>query len=201
MEKRAQTSIPINEMLERRWSPRAFANRAVEPEKLRKLFEAARWSPSSSNNQPWFFIVSLKENPEEFARALDCLRPGNIAWAENAPVLLFTVARRSWPDKPDPNRHATYDLGQSVAHLTLEAMAEGLFVHQMGGFFPEKVKETYGIPDGFDVMTAVAIGYGGDADSLPDDLHKREIASRTRKPLESFVFAGHWETPAPLLRN
>ncbi len=201
MEKRAQTSTPINEMLERRWSPRAFANRTVEPGKLRKLFEAARWSPSSSNNQPWFFIVSLKENPEEFVRALDCLRPGNIAWAKNAPVLLFTVARLNWPDKPDPNRHATYDLGQSVAHLTFEAMAEGLFVHQMGGFFPEKVKETYGIPGGYEVMTAVAIGYGGDADSLPEDLRKREIAQRTRKPLESFVFAGRWETPAPLLRS
>jgi len=201
MEKRAQTSTPINEFLERRWSPRAFANRSVEPEKLRKLFEAARWSPSSSNGQPWYFIVSLKENPDEFARAVDCLRPGNVTWARNAPVLLFTVARLKWPDKPDPNRHAIYDLGQSVAHLTFEAAAEGLFVHQMGGFFPDKVKETYGIPDGYEAMSAVAIGYGGEPDSLPEDLRPKELAPRNRKPLESFVFEGHWETPAPFLRS
>ena len=201
MEKRAQTSAPIHELLERRWSPRAFANRSVEPEKLRQLFEAARWSPSSSNSQPWNFIVSLKENPEEFALAFDCLRPGNQKWVKNAPVLLFAVARLAWPNGSDPNRHAIYDLGQSVAHLTFEASAEGLVVHQMGGFFPEKVKQTYGIPDGYEAMTAVAIGYPGDPDALPEDLRQREMASRTRKPLESFVFAGQWDTPAPLLKG
>ncbi len=201
MEKRAQTSTPIHEFLERRWSPRAFANRSVEPEKLRKLFEAARWAPSSSNTQPWRYIVSTKEDPEEFARAVDCLRPGNVAWAKNAPVLLFTVARLNWPDKADPNRHATYDLGQSVAYLKFEAVAEGLSVHQMGGFFPEKVKETYGVPDGYEPMSAVAVGYRGDPDSLPEDLQKKEAAPRTRNPLDSFVFAGRWETPAPFLRS
>jgi nitroreductase len=200
MEKRAPTSMRIHELLERRWSPRSFANRSVEPEKLRKLFEAARWAPSSSNSQPWHFIVATKDNAEEFARALECLRPGNKSWVPNAPVLGFSVARSTWPDSSDANRHAQYDLGQSVAYLTIEAMAEGLYVHQMGGFFPEKVRETYGVPEGYEPMTAMAIGYGGDAEALPEDLRKRETAPRTRKPLESFVFAGHWDSPAPFLK-
>ena len=200
MEKRAPTSVPIHELIERRWSPRSFANRSVEPEKLRKLFEAARWAPSSSNIQPWHFIVATKDNAEEFSRALDCLRSGNKSWVANAPVLAFSVARSIWPDSSDVNRHAQYDLGQSVAYLTFEAMTEGLYVHQMAGIFPDKVRETYGVPENYEPMTAMAIGYGGDADALPEDLRKRETAPRTRKTLESFVFAGHWDSPAPFLK-
>jgi nitroreductase len=201
MEKRASTSVPISELLERRWSPRAFAKRSVEPEKLRKLFEAARWSPSSSNVQPWSFIVATKDNPDEFARAFECLRPGNKTWVANVPVVAFSVAQSNRPNSSDVNRHAQYDLGQAVAHLTFEAMEEGLAVHQMGGFFPEKVKETYGVPDGYEPMTAIAIGYAGEPDSLPEDLRQKELAQRTRKPLESFVFAGRWEAPAPFLKH
>jgi nitroreductase len=200
MEKRAPTQFPLYELLERRWSPRAFANRSVEPEKLRKLFEAARWAPSSSNNQPWSFIVATKDNPGEFSRALECLRGGNAKWAANVPVLAFSIARRNWPNSAEVDRHAQYDVGQAVAYLTFEAMAEGLFVHQMGGFYPEKVTGIYGVPENYEPMTAIAIGYGGDPDSLPEDLRARELAPRTRNPLESFVFSGRWENPAPFLK-
>src|SRR5208282_2515596 len=168
MEKPAQSTFPIHDLLTRRWSPRAFADRPVEPDKLRRLFEAARWSPSSSNEQPWNYIVATKDNSQEFATALACLRPGNVTWAQSVPVLMFTVTRLNWAKRDEPNRHALYDMGQSIAYLTFQAMAVGLFVHQMGGFYPEKVKETYGVPDGYEPMTAVAIGYGGDPAMLPD---------------------------------
>ncbi|MFZ0878843.1 MAG: nitroreductase family protein [Candidatus Acidiferrales bacterium] len=200
MEKPAPTQVRIHEHLTRRWSPRAFEDRLVEPEKLRRLFEAARWSPSSANEQPWYFIVATKDNAEEFARALQCLRPGNIGWAKDAPVLVFTVTRLNWTKNNEPNRHAQYDMGQSIAHLTFEAMAEGLFVHQMGGFFPEKVKDAYGVPDGYEPMTAVAIGYGGELSTLPEDLRQRELQPRTRKDLDGFVFSGHWNSTSPIVR-
>jgi len=201
MEKRAATSVPIHDLLERRWSPRAFANRSVGSETLRKLFEAARWAPSSSNIQPWNFIVAMKEDPQEFARALECLRPGNAAWAAHVPVLVFSVARKNFPNSSDLNRCAEYDVGQAVAHLTFQATAEGLGVHQMAGILPDKVKELFGVPYGYEPLTAFAIGYPGDPDSLPEDLRQRELGPRTRKPLESFVFAGRWETAAPFLKS
>lgn len=197
MEKPAKTDYPIHDLLRRRWSPRAFSSRPVEPAKLRSLFEAARWAPSSDNEQPWHFLVATQDNPAEFQRLLSCLREGNIRWVKDAPALLITVTRLNWEDDNQPNRHAFHDIGLAVANLTVQAMALGLFVHQMAGFFPEKVKELYAIPAGFEPVTAIALGYPGDPAALPDDLRKRELAERERKPLTSFVFEGRWGQSFP----
>lgn len=199
MNKNAQTEYPLHDLLRNRWSPRVFANRPVEPEKLLALFEAARWAPSSSNVQPWNFIVATQANPVDHERLLNCLTEGNIRWAKAAPVLMFSVAQLHRKDRP--NRHAFHDVGQAVAHLTVQALALGLYVHQMGGFHQDKARETFQIPKTHEVVAGIAVGYLGPMEQLPEDLQEREREARERKPLTEFVFSGMWGQVIPLLEE
>ncbi len=199
MEKPAQTDFPIDDLLRRRWSPRAFSDRPVEPEKLRCLLEAARWAPSSYNEQPWAYLVATREDPEEYARMLSVLAEGNIAWAQRAPVLMLSLARLNFERNGRPNRYAFHDVGQATANLVTQATALGLFVHQMAGFHAERARELFSIPAGWEPVAAIALGYPGDPESLPESLREREFAPRTRKPLEQFVFAGRWGQTSELV--
>ena len=199
MEKPAETQYPIHDLLRRRWSPRAFSDRRVDPAIMRSLLEAARWAPSSYNEQPWSFIVATKDDPVEFGRLLSCLVEGNIQWAQHAPVLMVSVARLSFEDDGKPNRHAFHDVGLAVANLIVQATALGLVVHQMAGIFPDKIRELYGIPEGYEAVAGIALGYPGDPQSLPEGLRKRELAPRERKPLTEFVFSGSWGQTSPLV--
>jgi len=199
MEKPAETQYPIEEILRRRWSPRAFSDRMVEPEKLQSLFEAARWAPSSFNEQPWNFILATKQKPEEHARLLSCLVEGNQRWARAAPVLMVSVAKLNFDKTGKPNRHAFHDVGLAMGNMLVQATALGLFVHQMAGFSPEKVREIYGVPDGFEPVAAIAIGYGIAADELPEQFREFDLGARSRKPVSSFVFQGHWGDVSPLV--
>jgi len=199
MEKPAETQYPIHDLLRRRWSPRAFSDRRVDPAIMRSLLEAARWAPSSYNEQPWSFIVATKDDPVEFGRLLSCLVEGNIQWAQHAPVLMVSVARLSFEDDGKPNRHAFHDVGLAVANLIVQATALGLVVHQMAGIFPDKIRELYGIPEGYEAVAGIALGYPGDPQSLPEGLRKRELAPRERKPMTEFVFSGRWGQTSPIV--
>jgi nitroreductase len=200
MEKPADTTYPIEELLKRRWSPRAFSERAVEPEKLLCLWEAARWAASTANQQPWYFIVATKQDEAEHARLLSCLRENNQQWASRAPVLMVSVAQLTFDANGQPNRHAFHDVGLAVANLILQATALGLSVHQMAGFYPDRVRNLYGVPDGFEPVAGIVLGYAGDPALLRDDLKQRELAPRARKPLESFVFQHAWGQTSLLVR-
>jgi nitroreductase len=199
MEKPTDARYPIHDLIRRRWSPRAFADRPVEPEKLRSLLEAARWAPSSFNEQPWNFIVATRENGEEFERMLSCLVEGNVAWAKNAPVLMLSVAKLKFERTGKPNRHAFHDVGLAAENLVIQATALGLVVHQMAGIQVDKAREVYRIPEGYEAVAGIAVGYPGDPATLPEPLREREQAPRTRKPLESFVFTSRWGQASPVL--
>jgi len=199
MEKLAVTHYPIHELLRRRWSPRAFSSRPVEPDTLRSLLEAARWAPSSYNEQPWSFIVATKEDEAEYARLLSCLVEGNIQWAQHAPVLMVSVAKLHFDENGERNRHALHDVGQAVANLIVQATALGLVVHQMAGILPEKVRALYGVPEQYEPVAGIALGYPGDPQSLPEGLRQRELAPRVRKPLTEFVFSGRWGKTSPIV--
>ena len=201
MEKPAPTQYPIHELLRRRWSPRAFSDRQVGPATLRSLLEAARWAPSSYNEQPWSFIVATKQDPAEYAPLLSCLVEGNIQWAQHAPVLMVSVARLSFEENGKANRHAFHDVGLAAANLVTQATALGLGVHQMAGIFPDKIRELYGIPEGYEAVAGLALGYPGDPESLHERLRKRELAPRERKPLTEFVFSGRWGRTSPLVSS
>jgi nitroreductase len=174
----------IHELLARRWSPKAFSSRRVEPEKLAQLFEAARWAPSSYNAQPWAFVLATREDAEGYNRLLSTLVDVNRQWAGQAPVLVLAVAKLDFNHVARPNRHALYDLGQAVANLTFQATALDLHIHQMGGFDPRLARELFAIPAGYEPVAVLALGY-------QDEPHA-EPAARTRKVLADFVFSGSW---------
>jgi nitroreductase len=198
MQKPAPSDFPVHQLIRDRWSPRAFADKAIPQDVLRSLFEAARWAPSSNNEQPWAYLVATKEDKENFDKMLGVLVEFNAGWAKNAAALAVAVAKLAFPNNT-PNRNAQYDTGAASALLSVEATARGLAVHQMAGFDPEKARQTFGIPAGWEAIAALAIGYPGDPHSLPQKLKDRELAPRTRKPLSEFVMAGRWGHPAPFV--
>jgi nitroreductase len=201
MQKAAPADYPIHDLIRTRWSPRAFSDKPISDETLRSLFEAARWAPSSSNEQPWAFLVSRKSDGVSHEKMLGTLVAFNQAWAKNAPVLVIAVSELAFAKNGTPNRNAFYDTGAAVAHLTTEATSRGLFVHQMAGFDPQKAREAFEIPSGWEPIAAFAIGYPGDPTKLPDTLREREQAPRVRKPLSEFVMVGRWGQQAPFLRE
>ncbi len=186
----------IHGLLAHRRSPRAFSDRPIEPWKVASLFEAARWSPSCANEQPWYFIIATPDDTVAYRAFYQSLNEGNRRWAAKAPLLVLGLARATFDSSGRPNRHAWYDLGQSVAHLSVQATALGLVVHQMAGFDPEKFKQSYPLREGFEPVVVFTVGYPGKPDELPEDLRTRELAPRTRKPLESFVFTEQWGVPS-----
>lgn len=198
MEKIAETQAPVHELIRRRWSPRAFSEQPVEPDKLLSLFEAARWAASASNEQPWAFLVATRQDPKNYADMLGVLVEFNRSWADRAPVLILTIAHTQFEKDRRPNRHAFYDLGQAAANLALQATAMGLMTHQMAGFDVEASRERFKMPAGWEPVSVIALGYPGDLESLPEKLRQRETAQRSRKELETFVFSGTWGHPVAL---
>lgn len=199
LEKRAVTSYAIDPLLRERWSPRAFSPEPLAAEQVLSLFEAARWSPSAMNEQPWGFLVVPREDAATFAQAVECLAEGNRVWAQHAPLLVVAVARLVRLRDGAPNGVALYDLGQSVAHLTVQAASLGLLVHQMGGFSADAARAAFGIPADHAPVTFIAIGRMGDPGALPEPLRTRELAERQRKPLGELVFGERWGQPSALL--
>lgn len=199
MEKLAETKYPVLDVIRRRWSPRIFADRPVDGLTLGSLFEAARWAASCYNEQPWVFIVATKDDPENYAKLLSCLVEFNQSWAKSAPVLMLTVARLNFERNGKPNRHALHDVGLAMGNLCAEATSRGLFLHQMAGILVDRAREVWKIPEGFEAVAGIALGYMGDASQLDEKLREREIEERKRKPLEQIVFSGEWGKASSVL--
>lgn len=194
--KHATPDHPIHDLIAQRWSPYAFAPRPIPEEDLEMCLEAARWAPSSYNDQPWSFLLARRQDEEAFERLLGCLNPGNQAWARDAGALLLTVVRRAFHHNGKPNKACEHDIGLAAATLSVQATALGLHVHQMIGIDPDKARETYGVPEGHDVLTAIAIGYADTSRDRQDELAGRDAKSRSRRPLAETVFSGAWGHPA-----
>jgi nitroreductase len=198
MEKSANVQHSIHSLLSRRWSPMAFSSRDVEPWKLSSVLEAARWAPSSYNDQPWSFIVATQGDPDPFKRMVECLEEANAEWASNAPVLILSVARLRFELTGVVNRHAFHDVGLAIANLVVQSTVLSLSVHQMAGFDTGHAIEAFGIPADHEPVVIFAVGYPGDPRSLSEPLRRRESAPRTRKPMDQFVFSGQWGQPSEL---
>ena len=185
----ADTEAPLITPLVERWSPRAYDPTAeVDPAVIRTILEAARWAPSANNVQPWRFIVA-RRGTDAFATVHDAMLGFNQVWADSAAVLIVNIAEIVDPEgKARP--WARYDLGQAVAHLTVQAQHEGLHTHQMGGFDAAKLHAAFGLNASLEVVSITAIGVLGDVDALPDPLREREVAPRLRKPLGELVLVG-----------
>jgi nitroreductase len=196
MNKPANNLYPIHDLIRARWSPRSFSTRPVDPEVLHSLFEAARWAPSAMNAQPWIFLTAtIDRQPAAHALLVETLAEANRRWAPNAPVLVLALAKTE-REPGKPNRYFAYDLGQAVAFLSLQATALGLHLHQMGGFSAQLARERFAVPPEYEPLVVLAVGYSAAPDALPEDIRARELAERSRKPQEEFVYAGDWGKPS-----
>lgn len=178
----------IHDIIKKRYSPVIFSSQKIENEKLVSLFEAARWAPSSYNEQPWRFIVGIKNQDESYAKLFDCLVEANQYWAKFAPVLVMSLAKRTSTVTGKPNRFAQHDTGMAVGNLLAQATSLGLYVHQMGGYSITKAKEHFDLNDDLEPMAIMAIGYKGEIELFPDDLQDREKKERLRKGLDEILF-------------
>lgn len=186
MPRTAHTSTPILPALAERWSPRACdATASLAPKDLTASFEAARWAPSASNSQPWRYIVGFRGD-EVFRTVVDSLAGWNSAWAPNASALVVAIAQTSDADGSEIP-YAKFDLGQSVAHFSVQAQSEGLFVHQMAGTDAEALTQAFHLPAGFEVFHVFAVGKLASSDTLPEKLAERERAPRVRHELSEIV--------------
>ena len=198
LKKPAQSARDLHPIIRDRWSPRAFdAGKPVPHDALVSVLEAARWTASSNNVQPWRFIVATSADKDAHAKALAGFNERNQRWAKNAPVLMIALYRKV-NDQGAPNGAAAYDLGASVAQAVLQATALGLVVHQAGGIEKDKIRAAYNIPEDTEVAVAFGLGYQAAEAILPDDLKEREVAPRARKDLSEIVFSGSYGTSAKL---
>ncbi len=187
-----QNSSIIHELIIKRRSPLPFSQKAVEKEKILKLFEAARWAPSSRNEQPWRFIYSTRDDNIAFNRMFECLAEGNKIWAKNVPLLILSIAKTVSKYNSKPNIYAHHDTGMAVGNMLVQATYMGLVVHQMGGYNREKVRISLNIPGEYDPVAMIAVGYLGNITVLPEELQKRENAVRTRMPLDEIIYRNSW---------
>jgi nitroreductase len=198
MTKRANPDHPIHELIANRWSPYGFSDKMVSQSDLCSLFEAARWAPSSYNEQPWRYIVATRDDSQGYQKLLGCLVEPNQAWAQNASALVLCVASTKFVRNGKPNRAAEHDIGLASANLSLEATARGISVHQMIGILPDKARTTFSIPEDYVPLTAIAIGYAADPGALDDATKERDAATRQRRPLAELLFSENWGRPAKL---
>lgn len=185
----AKTDYPIMEEIANRWSPRAFDDRPVAEEVLFRLFEAARWSASSMNEQPWRFIYAFK-GTQAHDKITETLMEGNKTWAKAAPVLMITLVKTHIERNGAPNGAAKHDLGLAMGNLSIQATHEDIGLHQMGGFSASKATALFNVPEGYEPVTAIALGYFGDPDQLPDGLRDRELSERKRRSVSEFAYKG-----------
>ena len=188
MQKSIHIEAPVIHEIQERRSRRAYSDTPIEQEKIKSLFEAARWAPSSNNEQPWTYIYATKDQTELWYKLLHLLNPSNQVWAVNAQLLIISLARKNFIRNDQPNGSAKYDLGGANGFLSLQATKLGLNVHQMGGYDRHKAQEVLNIPDTYELGVMMAIGYLGDIEMLSDNLKQREHAPRERYTQDEFVF-------------
>jgi nitroreductase len=196
-ERPAPINHPIHELLTRRWSTRAFTDQPVTDEDVARLFEAARWAPSSGNGQPWSFIVAQRKQTEEFEKLASVLNSGN-SWARAGGVLILAVATLD-RSPGNANRHAWFDVGLASENIALQACAMRLGFHMMAGFNAEKASEVLEIPERYAPVAMMVVGHPAHPDTLEESLRDKDMKPRHRKPFSEFVFTGKWGVSEPLV--
>ncbi|MFG0330116.1 MAG: nitroreductase family protein [Phycisphaerales bacterium] len=185
-------AVDIDPMFTDRWSPRAYdAEHEVTEDEIASVMEAARWSPSSYNEQPWVFVYARSK--EDHARFLELLVEGNRKWADQAPVLIFALAKRTFDKNGKPNRHYAFDTGAAWMAMSLQARKLGLYTHGMAGFHEDKAYEALGVDrEKYEVMAAIALGRRADASTLDDEGMRKGEKPNDRKPLEKVAYEGRF---------
>ncbi len=181
---------PVDKLFLQRWSPRAYTGEAIPHDVLMTIFEAARWAPSSYNSQPWRFIYGLKDTPA-FDKILGLLVPANQGWAKNASVLVVIASKTTMSPRGTemPSHSHSFDAGAAWQNLALQASLLGWPSHGMTGFDIPRAAAELGVPEGYRVEAALAIGKQGDKSILPEQVQAME-APNGRNPVSSLAFEG-----------
>ena len=187
---------PVTELIKNRWSPFSFSSKPVEEFKLKAILEAARYAPSSVNEQPWMFIISTRETPEKFKDFVGFLNESNQVWAKNAYALIISLARMKHKYKNHPNRYAFHDTGMAVGNMLVQATSMDIYVHQMGGYSTEQVKQYFNLGEEIEPVAMMALGYLGDGKELSGDLLARHNSRRPRKNISEYAFRNGLTDPA-----
>jgi len=186
MIKTATTRLPVIDLIKNRWSARAFSAQNLNDEQLLTLIEAASWAPSSMNEQPWRYRYALRGSAA-FEQIWACLLPGNQSWARDAAALLLCTVKKNFSSNDAPNRHAMHDTGMANAFLVLQATGMDIYSHIMGGYDPQKVRETYRFDEDEEAVCIIALGYLGSPEQLEEPFRTRETTPRSRRAIEDFV--------------
>jgi nitroreductase len=186
------SEYPINPLILNRWSPRSMTGEELDDDDIMSLFEAARWAPSSFNNQPWRFIYA-KRNTEHWHRLFNLLVDANKTWVKNAALLTVVISRKNFEFNEKPARTHQFDAGSAWENLALEASSRGIVAHGMQGFDYEKAKAELGIPADFEVMAMIAIGKRGPKENLPTELQDKEKPN-DRKALKDIIMEGTYRS-------
>jgi nitroreductase len=186
-QKSATVEYPVSDIIQNRRSTRVFRNEPVSEEKTFSLFEATRWAPSSVNEQPWVYVYATPNQTELWTKMIEPLSEGNKAWVKDAPLIILSLARKTFSCNGVENFYAMYDLGGANALLAVQAVDLGLQVRQMAGFDREKARTLLNIPNEFELGVFIAVGYPGNAESLPESIKTKELAPRTRFLQQEFV--------------
>jgi nitroreductase len=185
-----KSDYPINPLILNRWSPRSMTGETLSDDDIMSLFEAARWAPSSYNNQPWKFIYA-KRNTKHWDRFLNLLVEGNKIWAKNAALLVVVISRKNFEFNEKPAITHQFDAGSAWENLALEASSRGIVAHGMQGFDYKKAGVDLGIPPDFEIMAMIAIGKKGSTEILPPELQEKEKLT-DRKPLKEIIMEGFY---------
>lgn len=185
--KAAKTKHAIHPLILNRWSARSFHEKSISEEALEALFEAASWSASSMNEQPWEYLFASK-GTAAFEKMVDCLMDGNQPWAKNGSHMLISLAKRNFEHKGRQNRHHMHDVGAANSALLMQAAEENIYGHMMGGFHMDMALKAFDIdPDEYEIACFIVLGYLDAPEKLDQPFHERELAPRTRKPVSQFT--------------
>ncbi|MGQ0752733.1 MAG: nitroreductase family protein [Betaproteobacteria bacterium] len=198
--RKAITSVPIHDLMARRWSPRAYdRTRPVTREQLVTIMEAGRWAPSCNGDEPWRYLVwDRARDPEGWQTAFNCLTDSNKKWVQNVPLLMLSCAGSAFGATGKPNRWTQHDTGAASVSMALQALALGLIIHQMGGFDAERIRAAFAIPAEYTPMAMIAVGYQAEPDILDDETKAKELRPRARKALTERFFERGWGNPVAL---
>jgi len=183
-----KADYPVDQLFLDRWSPRAMTGEPVSPEELMVLFEAARWAPSSYNNQPWRILYARRDT-EHWQTFFDLMVEFNQSWAQHAGALLLFISKTTMDMNGEPSITHSFDTGAAWENLALQSWLKGLVVHGMQGFDYDRARSALNIPEGFQVQAMAAVGKPAEVSVLPEGLREREAPSDRRK-LEQTICEG-----------
>ncbi|MDN3656144.1 nitroreductase family protein [Ferruginibacter paludis] len=184
--KKAITKYPVLDIIKKRWSPRSFSDKAISETDVKTIIEAASWSFSALNEQPWRYVAAFR-GTSLFDSFFDLLNAGNKNWNNNTSVLVLSVLSNIYSNDGTVNTYAMHDTGAANMLLTLQANSMGIYTHLMEGFSKEHAQKLLNQGDEIKPVVMIALGYPDVAEKLDEPFKTRELSPRSRKDINEIL--------------